>query len=295
MPLILASPTSSFHQPPPSWLWSPAGCILETVLGPWGSSGGFFFSGCLPFSPFSCVSGPLLIFLSPIFLLLLLLYFLLSPFLLSFLHSLLLSSPSLLLSFLWLLLPFFSLLLFLPWLLLSPSVLRSPTCSSGHSFVSLSSFFAVFCRFLFPCLSSPPVFLLPPPVCGILSLPALFSCRLFLFFLSDSCLLRATVCRHLCALLSVTSFATSVLSLVPPPPNSLSSSLVPPVSYWSSLTSISSTFLAPFFPKDLQSSTFVSAGAGPSASDFFFFFFFSLASAGSTTFSFDPCLLPPLS
>ena len=103
------------------------------------------------------MSPVLLLFLSRIFLLLLPPFFLLSPpFLLSFLRFLLLSSPSLL-SFLWLLLLFFSLLLFLPWLLLSPSVLRSPACFSGCSFVSFYSFFAVFCHFLFPCWSSPPV------------------------------------------------------------------------------------------------------------------------------------------
>ena len=51
------------------------------------------------------------------------------------------------------------------------------------------------------------------------------------------------------------------------------------------MTSISRTSLAPFFPKDLSSSPFISAGAGPSsASDFF-------ASAGSTAFSFGPCLV----
>ena len=42
------------------------------------------------------------------------------------------------------------------------------------------------------------------------------------------------------------------------------------------MTSISRISLAPFFPKDLQSSLFVSVGAGPSASGF--------ASAGSTPF-----------
>ena len=149
MPWILASSAYSFHQLLPSWLWSPAGCILESVLGPWGSSGVLFFLVVFLFLPFP-VYLVLLLFLSPIFLFLLLLFFLLSPpFLLSFLHFLLLSSPSLLL-------PAFSLLLFLPWLLLLPSVLQLPTCSSSHSFVSFC-YFAVFCRFLFPCLLSPRV------------------------------------------------------------------------------------------------------------------------------------------
>ena len=151
----------------------------------------------------------LLLFLSPIFLFLLLLFFLLSPFLLSFLHFLLLSSPSLL--------PFFSLLLFLPWLLLSPSVLQWSACSCSHSFVSFYYFFAVFCSFFFPCLSSPPVSLLPsPPVCGLPSLPApLFfpvvsSCYFFLTIAS-----WATPAVVTCAILSVVSFTTPVLSLAP--------------------------------------------------------------------------------
>ena len=54
---ILASSAYSFHQQLPPWLWSPAGCILESVLGPWGSSG-ILYSGRLPLSSFSCVSGP---------------------------------------------------------------------------------------------------------------------------------------------------------------------------------------------------------------------------------------------
>ena len=100
-------------------------------------------------------------FLSPIFLILLLLFCLLSPlfFLLSF-HRLLLSSLSLCLSFLFLLLPFFSLFMFLPWLLPSPSALQSPACFSYCSFVYFFCFFAGFSRFL-------------------LSLPILFSCLSF--------------------------------------------------------------------------------------------------------------------
>ena len=126
----------------------------------------------------------------------------------SFVSSL--SSPSLLL-------PFFSLLLFLPWLLLSPSVLQWSACSSRHSFVSFYYFFAVFCRFLFPCLSSPPVSVLPsPPICRLPSLPALFpvvsSCYFFPTITS-----WATLAVVTCAFLSVVSFTTPVLSLVPPP------------------------------------------------------------------------------
>ena len=46
---------------------------------------------------------------------------------------------------------------------------------------------------------------------------------------------------------------------------SSASSHVPPVSYLSCMTSISRTSLAPFFSKDLGSSPFISAGAGPSS------------------------------
>ena len=279
MARILASSVYSFHQLLPSWLWSPVGCILESVLGPWGS----FFLVVFVFLPF-LVSLVLLLFLLHIFLFLLLLFFLLSPpFLLSLLHFLLLSSPSLLL-------PAFLLLLFLSWLLLSPSVLQSSACSFCHSFVSFCYFFAVFCRFLFPCLLSPPVsVLLLPPVCGLPSLPALFSCRLFLLFLSDHRLLGDANCPHLCfPFCRLLHYSCPILGASPHPPSlffSSASSLVPPVSYLSSMTSFSRTSLAPFFPKDLCSSPFISTGAGPSsASDFF-------VSAGSTTFSFGPCLV----
>ena len=51
------------------------------------------------------------------------------------------------------------------------------------------------------------------------------------------------------------------------------------------MTSISRTSLALFFPKDLCSSPFISAGAGPSSASEF------IASDGSTTFSFGPCLV----
>ena len=57
MPRILASSAYSFQQPLPSLLWSPSSCILESVLGPRGSSS-FFFSW-LFFSSFSCVSSHL--------------------------------------------------------------------------------------------------------------------------------------------------------------------------------------------------------------------------------------------
>ena len=214
------------------------------------------------------MSPVLLLFLSPVFLLLLLLFFLLSPpFLLSFLRFLLLSSPSLLL-------PAFSLLLFLPWLLLSPSVLQSSACSFHHPFVSFCYFFAVFCRFLFPCLSYPPVSVLPsPPVYGLLSLTTLFPCCLFLLFLSDHRLLGGAGCRHLCFLFCcLLHYSCPIPGASPHPPSlffSSASSLVPPVSYFLSMTSISRTSVAPFFPKDLWSSPFISAGAGPSsASDF---------------------------
>ena len=58
MPWILASLVYSFHQPLPSRLWSPEGCILESVLGPRGSlfwsSSSFFLFLCLWSSFSSC-------------------------------------------------------------------------------------------------------------------------------------------------------------------------------------------------------------------------------------------------
>ena len=85
MPRIPASSAYSFHQPLASWLWSPAGCILNSVFGPWGSSGVLFFwlffsfflflclwssfssCGLSSFSCCSCSSSYLLLSFSPSF------------------------------------------------------------------------------------------------------------------------------------------------------------------------------------------------------------------------------------
>ena len=245
---IPASSVYSFHQPLPSWLWSPVGCILESVLGLWGSSG-VLYSGRLPLSSFSCCSCSS------------------SYLLLSFSPSFISSSCHL---------PPFSCLSSSSFCFFLGSSCR--LLSSNHPLFLLSLsfyyFFAVFCRFLFPCLLSPPVSVLPsPPVRGLPSLPALFSCRLFLLFLSDHRLLGDASCCHLCfPFRRLLHYFCPIPGASPHPPSlffSSAFSLVPPVSYLSFMTSVSRTSLAPFFAKDLCSSPFISAGAGPSsASDF---------------------------
>ena len=266
MPWILASSAYSFHQLLPSWLWSPAGCILESVLGPWGSSGVLFFwlffsfflflclwssfSSCRlsSFSYCSCSSSYLLLSFSP-------------SFISSSCH-----------------LPPFSCLPSLSscFFLGSSCCLLSSNCPPVPPVTLLSlsvillssvvSFFLAFCLLV-------SLVLLSPHVCGLPSLPALFTCRLFLLFLSDHCLLGDASCRHLCfPFHCLLHYSCPVPGASPHPPSlffSSASSLVPSVSYLSFMTSVSRTSLAPFFTKDLCSSPFISAGAGPSsASDF---------------------------
>ena len=82
-----------------------------------------------------------------------------------------------------------------------------------------------------------------------------------------------TSCRHLCfPFCRLLHYSCPIPGASPHPPSlffPFASSLVPSVSYLSSMTSISRTSVAAFFPKDLCSSPFISAGAGPSyASDF---------------------------
>ena len=194
---------------------------------PWGSYGFFFFFFfffvVFLFLPFPV--SPVLLFLSPIFLLLLLLFLILSPpFLLSFLHFLLLSSPSLL-SFLWLLLPFFSLLLFLPWLILSPSVLQSSACSPVTLLSLITSLLSSVVSFFLAChlLLSRFFSRLPFAVYRhfLPFFPVVSSCYFFPTIAS-----WATPTVVTCAFLSVVSFTTPVLSLVPPPTLLLSSFLL---------------------------------------------------------------------
>ena len=161
---------------------------------------GFFFSGCFPLSSISCVSGPpslpvtCLPSIAPV----------LPP------SS---SFPSFLPSFPPYHLPPFSCLssrsscFFLgsSGRLLSSN--RPPL--PPVTLVSFYCFFAVFCRFFFPCLSSPPVSLLPsPPVCVLPSLPSIIfpvvsSCHFFLTIAS-----WVTPAVVTCAFLSVVSFTT---------------------------------------------------------------------------------------
>ena len=168
------------------------------------------------FFPFPA-SPVFLFFLSPIFILLLLLFCLLSPFPSLLPSFLLISSPSLLFFFFFFFFSSFS--CFLPWLLLTPSALRLPACSSCLSFVSFSCFFVGFGCFLFLCLSSSPVSLfLPPPVCCLPSLPALFLLSLPVF-LSDRHLLGDTGYRHLCFPFCRLLRCSCPIPGLPPPPS----------------------------------------------------------------------------
>ena len=264
MPRIVASSAYSFHQLLPSWLWSPAGCNLESVLGPRGSSGvlfswsssSFFLFLCLQssFSSVAYLPSPVVPVLPPV----------------ASFPSLLPSFPPPVIS-----LPSPAFLLAPPVSSLAPPVAFCPPMIR----LFLRSLFCLFLLLLWCLLSFPFSF---PVICSCLSSVAsrlrstvascpFFSCHLFLLYLSDHCLLGNASCRHLCfPFCRLLHYSCPIPGASPDPPSlffSSPSSLVPPVSYLSCMTSISRTSLAPFFPKELCSSPFISAGASPCSSD----------------------------